>query len=208
MPIECFVHKNTRRIIIDAGHGAPDGGAVGSTDTTESELNLAVATVLRERLVSQGFSVTMTRESERGIYEESAQNKKRSDMQNRLKIMRETDADMFVSIHMNHFTSSAYYGAEVLYSKTFAQSALLGESIMESLRAIDPPNQTRQAKAAPSSLYLMKNASMPAVIVECGFMSNTQEEALLLSETYQVRLADAICAGIIKYYNSVLEGSI
>lgn len=193
-----FEHNDLRRVIIDPGHGSPDGGAVSKNGTVESEINLAIAEKLREELTERGYEVIMTREGENGL-----DRKKKTDMHMRLDIIQSASADMFVSIHMNKFRQSKYRGAEVLYSNNFIQSALLAQLIMDEIREIDPQNQKRSITEAEKSLYLLKNAPVPAVIVECGFISNPEEEALLLSKEYQSRVASAICEGIISYYKTV-----
>ncbi len=206
--VPIFSKTNGRVIVLDAGHGDPDGGAVSPRGTVESELNLTVAQLLEKQLVSRGYTVIMTRETPNGIYTDeskSIREKKREDMKNRLKIINSSGADIFVSIHMNLFRSEKYRGAEVLYSEKFENSPLLAELIQAELVAIDPENQTRQAKAADSGIYLLKNAEIPAVLVECGFLSNPGEEKLLKDRDYQDRLAGAICDGIVEYYRSIQE---
>ena len=195
-----FSHNDLKCIIIDPGHGSPDGGAVGKNGSLESELNLQIASKLSEELTERGYKVIMTRSSSDGL-----DKKKKADMKARLDIMKEENADIFVSIHMNKFSQSKYRGAEVLYSGNFIQSTLLAQMIMDEIKSIDPKNQTRGIKEAKSSLYLMKNADLPAVIVECGFISNDEEEKLLNQKEYQSRIASAICDGIIAYYKNVGE---
>lgn len=197
-PAAQFVHENHKRVIIDPGHGFPDGGAVSKSGTPESDLNIAIATKISERLKKYGYEVIMTRSDENGL-----DPKKKTDMQMRLEIMKNSDADIFVSIHINKFHQSKYRGAEVLYSSNFMQSTLLAQMIMDKIVAIDPQNQTRTIKEAERSLFLMKNATLPAVIVECGFLSNAEEEALLKSPDYQSKLADAISNGIKAYYGNI-----
>ncbi len=200
---ENFEHKDIKCVIIDAGHGAPDGGAVSKNGTVESDLNIVIAKKLKEELTERGYKVVMTREDKNGLDE-----KKKTDMKMRLDIMSETPADIFVSIHMNKFRQSKYRGAEVLYSNNFIQSTLLAQLIMDEIREIDPENQTRDISEAEKSLYLMRNAAIPAVIVECGFISNPEEEKLLLSKDYQTRMASAVCEGIISYYKAVKNSSV
>lgn len=195
---ENFEHRGVKCVVIDPGHGSPDGGAVGKNNLIESSLNLQVALKLREELIERGYDVIMTREDE-----DALDAKKKTDMQKRLEIMKNADADIFVSIHMNKFSQSKYRGAEVLYSNNYIQSELLAQLIMSEIREIDPDNQTRTIKEAERSLYLMKNATLPAVIVECGFLSNDEEAQLLSDKSYQSRLAGAICEGIISYYKNV-----
>lgn len=193
-----FEHSDIKRVIIDPGHGSPDGGAVSANGNVESDINLAIAKKLAEELSERGYDVVMTRDSKNGL-----DKKKKTDMKMRLEIMQKTPADIFVSIHANKFRQSKYRGAEVLYSDNFIQSTLLAQLIMDEIRDIDPQNQTRTISEAEKSLYLMKNATVPSVIVECGFISNPEEEKLLLSKDYQSRMASAICEGIISYYKTV-----
>lgn len=199
IPAASFNHQNIRTIIIDPGHGVPDGGAVGQ-NCIESTLNLQIAKKLEVELEERGYNVVMTRDGENGLDQ-----KKKKDMNMRLDIMKGTPADMFVSIHINKFSKSKYRGAEVLYSSNFMQSTLLAQLILDEIKAIDPVNQTRNIKEAEGSLFLMKNATIPAVIVECGFISNPEEESLLCDDNYQSRIASAICDGIIEYYKNVAE---
>lgn len=204
--VPIFSNSNSKVIVLDAGHGDPDGGAVGATGTVESELNLAVAKKIKRRLEKKKFTVIMTREDENGIHSDKVQSireKKREDMHRRLEIANGSDADLFISIHMNMFQDGKYRGAEALYSDKFENSMLLAELIQAELVAIDPENQTRTAKKADGTIFLMKNAELPAVLVECGFISNPEEEALLKTDAYQNKIADAIVGGIEEYYRSI-----
>ena len=206
--VPIFSKSNGRVIVLDAGHGDPDGGAVSKRGTVESDLNLAVAKLLRKQLEDRGYKVIMTREDENGLYTEkskSIKEKKKEDMNNRLEIANSSGADMFVSIHMNLFESEKYRGAEVLYSEKFENSMLLAELIQAELVAIDPENQTRTTKKADGNIFLLKNAEIPAVLIECGFLSNVDEEKLLKDPVYRKRLASAICDGIVEYYRSIQE---
>ncbi len=196
-PSESFNHENAKKIIVDPGHGNPDGGAVSKNGTIESTINLQIAVKLSEKLKKQGFDVIMTRSDENGL-----DKRKRSDMNMRLDIMKNSSADMFISIHMNTFSQSKYKGAEVLYSDNFVESTLLAQLIMDRIKNIDPPNQTRSIQKASNSLFLMKNSTMPAVIVECGFLSNLEEESLLKNPDYQNKMAESICSGIMDYYKN------
>ena len=204
--IPIFSHSNRKIIVLDAGHGDPDGGAVGAGGSVESELNLAVAKKLKKKLEKLDFTVIMTREDENGIHSnghKSIQEKKREDMHKRLEIANNSDADIFMSIHMNMFRDGKYRGAEVLYSEKFENAVLLAELIQAKLIDIDPEKQTRTAKKADSSIFLMKNAEVPAVLVECGFLSNPEEEALLKTQEYQDKIVEAIADGIMEYYRSI-----
>lgn len=205
-----FAHPNSKIIVVDAGHGWPDGGAVGKSGTVECELNLAVAQKLQREMVERGYSVIMTRDGKNGIYDDenaSIRVKKKSDMKKRLDLLNTSHADIFVSIHMNNFPQSKYRGSEVIYSENYLQSALLAELIHKEMIAIDPAVKPREVKKAEKTLFLLKNAQIPAVIVECGFLSNPEDEKLLNDESYQDRISAAICQGIVKYYENagVLE---
>ena len=197
-PAVSFRHENVRTVIIDPGHGLPDGGAVSKNKVAESPLNLEISLQLKEELSERGFNVVLTREDENGL-----DKKKKADMYKRLDIMTKTPSDMFVSIHINKFSQAIYRGAEVLYSPNFVQSTLLAQLIMDRIKEIDPKVQTRNIKQAEKTLFLMKNATIPAVIVECGFLSNPEDETLLSDKAYQKRIAGAICDGIVDYYRNV-----
>lgn len=204
--VPIFSKSNGRIIVIDAGHGEPDGGAVGASGTVESVLNLAVAEKLQSQLEKRGFTIIMTRRDENELYTEKSttiREKKKEDMKNRVEIINNSGADMLVSIHMNVFKDKSYRGAEVLYSEKFENALLLAELIQAEINAIDSENQTRGTQKADSGLYMMKNAEIPAVLVECGFISNPEEEKLLNDNSYQERIAAAICDGITEYYRSV-----
>ncbi|MGN1097981.1 MAG: N-acetylmuramoyl-L-alanine amidase [Clostridia bacterium] len=204
--VPIFSKSNGRIIVLDAGHGDPDGGAVGATGTVESTLNLAVAKKLQKQLESRGYTVIMTRETESGIHTEKSKTireKKKEDMYNRLDIINSSGADLFISIHMNLFRTEKYHGAEVLYSDKFENSLLLAELIQAELVAIDPENQTRTVKKSDGDILLLRQSEIPAVLVECGFLSNIEEEKLLKNKKYQERLACAICDGIVEYYRSI-----
>ncbi len=204
--VPIFSVSNGKIIVLDPGHGAPDGGAVGYAGTVESGLNLAVAKKLKSQLEKRGYTIIMTRTDENGLQtnkSESIREKKREDMNERLRIINNSEADLFVSIHMNLFRDKKYRGAEVIYADKFENSLLLAELIQAELKAIDPENQTRQVKKHDGSIFLLKNAEIPAVLVECGFISNPEEEKLLKDKDYQYRVACAICDGITEYYKSI-----
>lgn len=198
-----FSESITKCIIIDAGHGFPDGGAVGKNGTVESELNLKVARLTKKELQKKGYSVIMTREDENAI---ASGNKiaslKRTDMHKRLDIINSSPADMFISIHMNKFSDSRYGGAQVIYSSNYEQSETLAACLQNKLHSLKENQQKRIILRAPNSIYLMKNAKIPAVIVECGFLSNDYDEKLLNTKKYQKKLAAAIASGIEDYYNN------
>lgn len=192
-----------------AGHGAPDGGAVGSGGVLEKDLNLAVANLVQQFLEQGGTGVIVTRSDDNGIYDadDSIRSKKNSDLKNREKLIENSKADAFVSIHMNQFSDSRYSGPQVFYSGNNPQSEALAKSIQQSLIETVNPTMKREVKKADGSIYLLKKAKIPAVLVECGFLSNSQELAKLTDEAYQKQLAWAIYCGILQYFNE-LESNI
>lgn len=181
-------------IVLDAGHGATDGGATGVSGAVEKDLNLAITTLLKDMLEDTGAKVVMTRVSDDPIADS-----KREDMRLRKRLRDESNADAFVSIHMNKFSESKYKGAQVFYSPTDS-SKELGEIIQGCLKDMLSPDNNRVAKSAGDSLYLLRDSTIPAVIVECGFLSNPSEEQLLLQPDYQSKVARAICTGVMKYF--------
>lgn len=193
-----------KTVVLDAGHGYPDGGAVGLSGTEEDALNLEVTLFLQGFLEKSGINVILTRADENGIFDENKgniKNKKLSDMKNREKIMNESGADIFVSIHMNKFTDSKYSGPQVFYSANLEEGKLLAETVQKELIAELKPKMEREIKKAGSGIYLLKNAELPAVLVECGFLSNPDEERLLKTAEYRKRTAWAIYKGIITYFS-------
>ena len=197
-----FSSKQSGIIVIDAGHGLPDGGAVGMNGTIESTLNIKIAKLVEKSLAKKGFTVIMTRKNDNAVSEEgqTLAQRKRSDMYKRLEIINSSDADMFISIHMNKFTDSRYFGAQVIYSDNFVQSEQLAAFIQKNLCNLEENTSKRTHSKAHSGIFLLKNAKIPAVIVECGFLSNYDEEKLLNTAHYQKQLCDAIVKGIEDYY--------
>ncbi len=191
-------------IIVDAGHGGFDGGASTDDGVPEKGINLNIALFLKEYLNFFGFQVVMTRDSDISTEDEglnTIRSKKTSDLHNRMALMEKTENAVFVSIHQNHFSQSKYSGAQVFYSKNFSEeSAGLAQSIQESIVYFVQPQNTRQIKPCGTSVYLIYNAVKPAVLVECGFLSNLEEAEKLKIEDYQKKIAFSIAAGILNYY--------
>ena len=186
-------------IVIDAGHGGPDPGKPGKYGKDEDELNLEIAQKLRELIEESGGIVVMTREDD--TLSDSSLSK---DLKNRVVKANEVIADVLISIHLNSFSQSKYKGAQVFYQNNSEKGKLLAELIQQELRNTLDPNNDRMAKSS-NSYYLLRNAKMPAVIVECGFMSNPEEEKLLNDEKYQYKIAWAIYKGLIHYFQKVSE---
>lgn len=182
-------------IVLDAGHGASDGGAVGISGTLEKDINLKITTRLKKLLEKTGATVIVTREDDSPIAET-----KREDMKKRKALKENSNADIFVSIHMNKFSESKYSGAQVFYAKD-EKSKMLGEDIQSEMKAILNPENNRVAKQTDGSIYILKDSTVPSVIVECGFLSNPQEESLLTQSDYQDKVAWSVYSGILKYFD-------
>ncbi len=192
-------NKSRMCVVIDAGHGGSDPGKVGINNQLEKELNLKIAKILKGFLQAEGIDVVMTRESDEGLYDEDASNKKVQDMKRRLEIIEEADPVIVVSIHQNSYHEEYVKGAQVFYYSTSENSRQLAEVIQEQLRSLDPDNK-REAKGN-DSYFLLKKTSKPIVIVECGFLSNREEAEKLSSAFYQEKTAWNIHMGIMKYLN-------
>ncbi|WP_019907969.1 N-acetylmuramoyl-L-alanine amidase CwlD [Thermoanaerobacter indiensis] len=186
-------------VVIDAGHGGPDPGKPGKYGKDEDELNLEIAQKLRELIEESGGIVVMTREDD--TLSDGSLSK---DLKNRVVKANEVIADVLISIHLNSFSQSKYKGAQVFYQNNSEKGKLLAELIQQELRNTLDPDNDRMAKSS-NSYYLLRNAKMPAVIVECGFMSNPEEEKLLNDEKYQYKIAWAIYKGLIHYFQKVSE---
>ncbi len=196
--------KNKPVIIVDAGHGGFDGGASTDDGVSEKGINLNIALYLKDYLNFFGYDVVMTREADNSTEDEgltTIRSRKSSDLHNRMALMEKTENAVFVSIHQNHYSSSKYSGAQVFYSTNFNdESSGLAQSIQEMVVYYLQPDNTRQIKPCGTSVYLIYNAVKPAVLVECGFLSNYEESELLKTEDYQRKMAFSIALGIINYY--------
>ncbi|ERI95328.1 N-acetylmuramoyl-L-alanine amidase CwlD [Clostridiales bacterium oral taxon 876 str. F0540] len=196
--------KDTKKtILIDAGHGGYDGGAEGKTGIKEKDINLQISLKLKEKLVKKGYNVIMIREGDNDLLNGSKKysSKKAEDLSNRCKIKEKSDVDMFISIHQNHFPQGKYYGAQVWYSD-FKESKLLAHIIQENFRIhLDKDNKRVEKPAKDNYKILRCNDKMPSVIVECGFLSNYEEELKLKDEKYQDKLTDSLTKSIEDYFN-------
>ena len=194
------------RVVIDVGHGGVDSGKVSKDGILEKDVNLAIAKKLKVLLEQEDVSVILTRDSDTGLYREGDSNKKVADLQNRCALIEKLVPDCTVSIHQNSFPEPEVKGAQVFYYGQSAEGEALAKLIQESLvQRVDPDNH-RQAKAN-ESYYLLKRTVSPTVIVECGFLSNPTEAALLTSEEYQNRLVWAIHMGVMEYLNGAAADS-
>lgn len=190
-------------IVVDAGHGVPDEGAESSNGISEAETNLNIALKLQTLLEQSGATVVLTRSDENAIYDidsKTLKQKKISDLKNRVKIGNESSADLFVSIHLNKIPEQQYYGWQTFFRTGDENSIKIANCIQNSLNeAIQKENKRVAMKL--DTVYIMKNVEIPITIVECGFLSNEEEEKNLLDDTYQNKLAWGIYTGIIDYFN-------
>ena len=188
-------------VIIDAGHGGTDAGAIGGGGTLEKDLNLVIAASLAECFREANIPVLMTRTTDALVLKEGEDVKgqrKGKDLYNRVEIANAYPNATLVSIHMNAYPVSKYRGLQVYYNKESAESAILARRITEKVRSELDPVYTRVPNFRGDSLYLLKNAKGRAVLVECGFLSNPEEEAKLLEKDYQKKLSFCIFCAIIE----------
>lgn len=190
-------------VVIDAGHGKPDEGAVGVYGTTEEAINLKIALKLQALIEQSGGIVYLTRSDENGIYSSQANNireKKISDIKNRVVIGNEKDVDIFISIHLNKYPSSIYSGWQTFYQQGNEESVRLAKCIQDSLNnTISKPNN--RVPLVLKGIYLMDHIENTTVTVECGFLSNEQEAKDLENDSYQDHLAWGIYIGIQNFFN-------
>lgn len=188
---------DTFHIVIDAGHGGEDGGAEAADGTPEKHINLSIAQPLGDLLTVLGYTVTYTRTADTMVdaVGETLRKRKVSDMYNRLALIEQ--ADLAVSIHQNKFSQTQYSGAQVFYGRGNAESAVWAESIRSSIVAQLQPHNKRPLKKGESSVFLLSHATVPLVLVECGFLSNEAEREQLKNREYQRQMAFAIAGGIL-----------
>ncbi len=190
-----------KTVVIDSGHGGKDPGKMSSDGILEKDINLSIAKKLKKLLIDAGINVVMTREDDVGLYSEDDSNKKIADMKKRCQIIKDSNADIVVSIHQNSFESSSVSGAQVFYYKHSAEGKILAQILQNSFKENLNPDNKRQEKA-DSTYYLLVHTEAPTVITECGFLSNPDESALLNTDEYQEKVASAIYEGIIEYFCS------
>nr|WP_319488098.1 N-acetylmuramoyl-L-alanine amidase [uncultured Caproiciproducens sp.] len=201
-----LAEKRNPVIVIDPGHGGEDGGATGKSSSLEKDINLAIALNLEKLLKSSGFRVVMTRTTDISVCDDhlgTIRERKVSDIHNRLKIIEEQGDCIFISIHQNFFTDSRYSGAQVFYSKKNDSSKDLAESIKSRVVGLIQPKNTRETKPATSSIYLLWNTNVTAVMVECGFLSNDSEAVKLNDKIYQQQMAFSVYSGLLDYLHSI-----
>ena len=195
---------SSKTIIIDGGHGGEDGGAVSNNGISEAKINLKIALKLQQLLEQSGSNVVLTRSDNNAIYDidkKTLREKKISDIHNRVKIGNESSADIFVSIHLNKIPQEQYSGWQCFFKKDDENSIKLAKSLQSSLNEAIQKENNRVAMKL-ENVYIIKKVEKPISIVECGFLSNKEEEAQLLTDEYQNKLAWGIYLGIMDYFNN------
>lgn len=192
--------ENMHTVIIDAGHGGIDGGATGVNGVPEKELNLAVAKRLAAYCRLMGYTVIETRTEDRSLADDDAKkgHVKQSDLENRLKIAAAYPHALFISIHMNTFPGEMCRGLQVWYSENHIASHELAQAVQLHVKETLQPTNNRKVKVATSSIYVLRHIKNPAILIECGFLTNNDECRLLTSDTYQKQLALVIASAIAK----------
>lgn len=191
-----------KTIIVDAGHGGEDGGAIGLDGTVEKDINLDIALKLEKLLKFYGFNVIMTRTQDIMTCDEgldSLRKRKVSDIHNRFDLIQKNPDAVFISVHQNKFEDSSQHGTQVFYSANDEKSKKLAEAIQTSVVNSLQPKNDRVVKKSGSGIYLLYHAKIPAVLVECGFISNSDELKKLKDDSYRMKLVILIADGLIKY---------
>lgn len=200
----------TNRIIgIDPGHGGVDPGAVSKTGVKEDDINLKIALKLKRFIEQSGGIAIMTREEDKGLYtgkSKTLREMKTEDLMSRKKLIVDSDSEIFISIHLNSFTKARYYGAQTFYMKDDKISLDMANIIQGELRNVLDEENRRQPEAR-EDVYLLKDMTIPTVLVEGGFLSNPLEEKLLITEEYQEKIAWTIYVGIMKYFSTLTGDS-
>lgn len=187
------------KVVLDAGHGGVDPGVVGRiTGVRESDINLSIVKKVKRLLESAGISVILTRSTDAGLYGLATKNLKRKDMQKRKEIIEKANANLVVSIHLNSFSSSSKRGAQVYYNKDSDLSYNVGQNVTKALKQIECLSSA--CSLLKGDYYILNCTSTPSIICECGFLSNYEDEQILLTEPYQQELSYAIYYGIINYF--------
>lgn len=187
------------RIVLDAGHGGIDGGVTGkSTGVKESDLNLAITLLLKEDLEEMGFEVILTRKTEAGLYGVTGKGFKRRDMEKRKEIIERASPDFVLSIHQNLYPSSSVRGGQVFYTDG-EDSRRFAEGIQSRLNELYATEKVKNRAVMQSDLFVLQCTDCPSALVECGFLSNAKDEALLCEVAWQRRISESIARGVLSY---------
>ena len=194
-------------IVLDAGHGGLDSGAVGKSGLLEKDVNLSVVKKLASMLKMSGFEVVLTRNEDISIYDagvEGIRNQKLSDMDNRLKIVQKYPDSIFLCIHQNNYTDPQYFGGQMFYNNNNPNNRTLAQ-IMQNRFALLQKGNDREIKLSGEELFLLKSNPNPSLLIECGFLSNPEEEALLATDEYRQKTAFTIYCGLLEYLEATSD---
>lgn len=197
------VELNQRKVIVvDCGHGGTDPGMIGIDGVKEKDFNLSIGLKLKASLEEKGYQVVMTRETDEGLYEAEARNKKVQDMQKRILIIQEVKPVLTVSIHQNSYEDSGVKGPQVFYYRDSVKGEALAKVLQKKLNEYLKAERPRVAKGN-TTYYLLKRSPGILNIVECGFLTNPEEARKLAQEEYQIKVAEAIADGIEAYIDEI-----
>ena len=200
--VQVAAFSDGMRIVVDAGHGGMDGGVVGRrTKQKESDVNLWVAMALKEELTDMGFEVVLTRKTEAGLYDTTAKGFKKRDMQRRKEIIQEAKPSLILSIHQNFYPLKSARGGQVFYAATSEGSKRLALGVQERLNALYAGEGVKARKITAGEYFMLECYPCPSVIVECGFLSNERDDALLNTAAWRKQLAQAIAGGALDYFS-------
>lgn len=194
LKVEAVLPLTGRTIIIDPGHGSKDPGT-SYGKIYEKDINLNISLYLQKELGSLGANVILTRDGDYDLSRPNATYRKKSDFDNRIKIINESNADIYLSIHLNYLSDSSYYGPQVFYNNDNKELAETIQNIMNTNL-----NGDRKIKKIPNSTYMYDKLKVPGVLIECGFLSNGKERNLLKTKEYQQKVASSIAQGVREYF--------
>lgn len=197
---ETFAEGGCVKVVLDAGHGGVDGGVTGRTSgVKESDLNLKIVYSVAEKLSEVGFEVVLTRKTEEGLYGAATKGFKKRDMLKRKEIIEEEDPSIVVSVHQNYYPSGFSRGAQAFYRKGNAEGKALAERIQGAFNALYGAKGVKKRNVATGDFFMLACSECPSVLVECGFLSNVKDEALLCDETFRRAAAQAIVDGVVGF---------
>jgi N-acetylmuramoyl-L-alanine amidase len=189
-------------VVLDAGHGGIDGGAEGvNSKVKESELNLKICLILKEIFEKHNFKVVMIRDKDEGLYGNTSEGFKKRDLLKRVQIANGCNANLFLSIHLNVYKSPSRRGAQVFFKKGDKNSQNLADNIQTELNLLK--ESKRMYDAITGDYYLLNQIKCSSCIIECGFLSNPEEEKLLLTEEYRQKIANSIFKGSLRYLSNL-----
>lgn len=194
LKVEAVMPLTGKIIVIDPGHGLEDPGT-SYGNVYEKNINLSIGLFLEKELGSMGAEVILTRDGDYDLSTPNAKYRKKSDFDNRIKLINESNADLYLSIHLNYLSDSNYYGPQVFFPM---DNKLLAESIQNSMNEFT--KSTRKIKKIPTDTYMYNKIKVPGVLIECGFLSNAKERELLQKEDYQKDLVKSIVKGVLEYF--------